>query len=261
MYSFMVELVYGVGVSELIIVCFCCVIGCSGFQDFKLKLVQSLVVGVSFGQFLIYESDLVVDFSLKIFDIMLYSLMEVCEYLDIYVLECVIVVIVYVQCVEFYGFGVFGVVVLDVQYKFFCLLLLVVVYFDLYMQVMLVVIFKFSDVVICIFQLGCLKDLLIIVNLVCEVGVMLIILCLSQILLVDLVMVNLVIDVYEDIDIYILLILCIVYLVVIDVLVMGVVMVCGLDLVNYFKSVKCSLCSLCLLLKVMKNQEECGELF
>ncbi|EBX2782511.1 transcriptional regulator, partial [Salmonella enterica subsp. enterica serovar Hadar] len=68
MHSSMAELAHGVGVSEPTIVRFCRAIGCSGFQDLKLKLAQSLAAGASFGQFSIHESDSVADFSLKIFD-------------------------------------------------------------------------------------------------------------------------------------------------------------------------------------------------
>ena len=82
MHSSMAELAHGVGVSEPTIVRFCRAIGCSGFQDLKLKLAQSLAAGASFGQFSIHESDSVADFSLKIFDTTLHSLMEVREHLD-----------------------------------------------------------------------------------------------------------------------------------------------------------------------------------
>ncbi|POC72743.1 transcriptional regulator, partial [Vibrio vulnificus] len=86
-HSSMAELAHGVGVSEPTIVRFCRAIGCSGFQDLKLKLAQSLAAGASFGQFSIHESDSVADFSLKIFDTTLHSLMEVREHLDTHALE------------------------------------------------------------------------------------------------------------------------------------------------------------------------------
>src|SRR5690606_10671824 len=82
MHSSMADLAQGVGVSEPTIVRFCRAIGCSGFQDLKLRLAQSLAAGASFGQFAISENDSVADFSLKIFDTTLHTLMEVREKLD-----------------------------------------------------------------------------------------------------------------------------------------------------------------------------------
>jgi RpiR family carbohydrate utilization transcriptional regulator len=68
MHSSMADLAHSVGISEPTIVRFCRAIGCSGFQDLKLKLAQSLAAGASFGQFAIHEDDSVADYSLKIFD-------------------------------------------------------------------------------------------------------------------------------------------------------------------------------------------------
>ena len=68
MHSSMADLAHSVGISEPTIVRFCRAIGCSGFQDLKLKLAQSLAAGASFGQFAIHEEDSVADYSLKIFD-------------------------------------------------------------------------------------------------------------------------------------------------------------------------------------------------
>nr|BFE92891.1 hypothetical protein GCM10020185_34270 [Pseudomonas brassicacearum subsp. brassicacearum] len=82
MHSSMADLAHSVGISEPTIVRFCRAIGCSGFQDLKLKLAQSLAAGASFGQFAIHEDDSVADYSLKIFDTTLHTLMEVREKLD-----------------------------------------------------------------------------------------------------------------------------------------------------------------------------------
>ena len=227
MHSSMAELAHGVGVSEPTIVRFCRAIGCSGFQDLKLKLAQSLAAGASFGQFSIHESDSVADFSLKIFDTTLHSLMEVREHLDTHALERAIAAIAHAQRVEFYGFGASGAVASDAQHKFFRLLLSAAAYSDPHMQAMSAVTLKPSDVAICISQSGRSKDLLITANLVREAGATLITLCPSQTPLADLATVNLAIDVHEDTDIYTPLTSRIAHLVVIDVLAMGVAMARG----------------------------------
>ena len=218
MHSSMADLAHEVGVSEPTIVRFCRAIGCSGFQDLKLKLAQSLAAGASFGQFAIHEEDSLADFSLKIFDTTLHTLMEVRERLDMRALERAIQAIAHASRVEFYGFGASGAVAADAQHKFFRLLLTAAAYSDPHMQAMSAVTLKPGDVAICISQSGRSKDLLTTANLVRESGATLITLCPSQTPLADLATVNLAIDVQEDTEIYTPLTSRIAHLVVIDVL-------------------------------------------
>ena len=241
MHSSMADLAHSVGISEPTIVRFCRAIGCSGFQDLKLKLAQSLAAGASFGQFAIHEDDSVADYSLKIFDTTLHTLMEVREKLDPIELQKAVTAMSQAQRVEFYGFGASGAVAADAQHKFFRLLLTAAAYSDPHMQAMSAVTLKPTDVAICISQSGRSKDLLITANLVRESGATLITLCPSQTPLAELSTVNLAIDVHEDTEIYTPLTSRIAHLVVIDVLAMGVAMARGPSLVNHLKSVKRSL--------------------
>lgn len=253
MHSSMADLAAMVGVSEPTIVRFCRAIGCSGFQDLKLKLAQSLASGASFGQFAITENDSVTDFALKIFDTTLHSLMDVREHLDTASLEKAIQVMAQARRVEFYGFGASGAVAADAQHKFFRLLLTAAAYSDPHMQAMSAVTLKETDVAICISQSGRSKDLLTTANLVRETGAVLITLCPSQTPLAELATIHLAIDVQEDTEIYTPLTSRIAHLVVIDVLAMGVAMSRGPDLVNHLKSVKRSLRSLRLSTKAVKS--------
>lgn len=254
MHSSMADLAAMVGVSEPTIVRFCRAIGCSGFQDLKLKLAQSLASGASFGQFAITEEDSVTDFALKIFDTTLHSLMDVREHLDTIALEKAIGVMAKAQRVEFYGFGASGAVASDAQHKFFRLLLTAAAYSDPHMQAMSAVTLKETDVAICISQSGRSKDLLTTANLVRETGAVLITLCPSQTPLAELASIHLAIDVQEDTEIYTPLTSRIAHLVVIDVLAMGVAMSRGPDLVNHLKSVKRSLRTLRLSTKSVKGE-------
>lgn len=256
MHSSMAELARDVGVSEPTIVRFCRAIGCSGFQDLKLKLAQSLAAGASFGQFAITETDSVTDFSLKIFDTTLHTLMEVRERLDVLCLEHAINAVSNAKRVEFYGFGASGAVAADAQHKFFRLLLTAAAYSDPHMQAMSAVTLQEGDVAICISQSGRSKDLLTTANLVRSSGATLITLCPSQTPLADLATINLAIDVQEDTEIYTPLTSRIAHLVVIDVLAMGVAMKRGPDLVNHLKSVKRSLRTLRLSPKSIKLAED-----
>jgi RpiR family carbohydrate utilization transcriptional regulator len=252
MHSSMADLAHSVGISEPTIVRFCRAIGCTGFQDLKLKLAQSLAAGASFGQFAIHEDDSVADYSLKIFDTTLHTLMEVREKLDPEALQRAISAMVTAQRVEFYGFGASGAVA---QLKFFRLLLTAAAYSDPHMQAMSAVTLKPTDVAVCISQSGRSKDLLITANLVRETGATLISLCPGQTPLAELATVNLAVDVHEDTEIYTPLASRIAHLVVIDVLAMGVAMARGPDLVNHLKSVKRSLRSLRLSPKSVKAHE------
>jgi len=256
MHSSMAGLAHEVGVSEPTIVRFCRAIGCTGFQDLKLKLAQSLAAGASFGQFAINENDSVVDFSLKIFDTTLHTLMEVRERLDPEALQSAIDAIARAARIEFYGFGASGAVAIDAQHKFFRLLLTAAAYSDPHMQAMSAVTLKPGDVAICISQSGRSKDLLITANLVRESGATLITLCPGQTPLADLADINVAIDVHEDTDVYTPLTSRIAHLVVIDVLAMGVAMARGPDLVNHLKSVKRSLRSLRLSPKSVRVAED-----
>src|SRR3990167_4652425 len=148
MHSSMAELAHSVGISEPTIVRFCRAIGCTGFQDLKLKLAHTLI--------------------------------EVREKLDTQALQRAIAAIANAQRVEFYGFGASGAVAADAQHKFFRLLLTAAAYSDPHMQAMSAVTLKPSDVAICISQSGRSKDLLITANLVRETGATLITLCPSQ---------------------------------------------------------------------------------
>lgn len=256
MHRSMADLANEVGVSEPTIVRFCRAIGCMGFQDLKLQLAQSLASGASFGQFAIHEDDSVEDFSLKIFDTTLHSLMALREQLDVEAISKAVKAMAGAGRVEFYGFGASGAVAVDAQHKFFRLFLTAAAYSDPHMQAMSAVTLKPTDVAVCISQSGRSKDLLTTANLVHEVGATLITLCPSNTPLADLATVNVPIDVEEDTEIYTPLTSRIAHLVMIDILAMGVAMTRGPDLVSHLKSVKRSLRSLRLSPKTIRPVED-----
>lgn len=241
MHSSMADLSREVGVSEPTIVRFCRAIGCTGFQDLKLRLAQSLAAGASFGQFSISEEDNVDQLSHKIFDTTLATLMDVRERLDPLAMEQAISALAAARRVEFYGFGASGAVASDAQHKFFRLQVSTAAYSDPHMQAMSAVTLGPEDVAVAISQTGRTKDLLHSAALVAETGATLISLCPSQTPLAELGRIHIAIDVVEDTDIYTPLSSRIAHLVVIDVLAMGMAMRRGPELVNHLKSVKRSL--------------------
>ena len=241
MHSSMADLAREVGVSEPTIVRFCRAIGCTGFQDLKLRLAQSLAAGANFGQFSISEDDSVDELSHKIFDTTLATLMDVRERLDPQATEQAIEALAAARRVEFYGFGASGAVASDAQHKFFRLQVSTAAYSDPHMQAMSAVTLGADDVAVAISQTGRTKDLLHSAALVVESGATLISLCPSQTPLAELARVHIPIDVPEDTDIYTPLSSRIAHLVVIDVLAMGLSMRRGPELVNHLKNVKRSL--------------------
>ncbi len=256
MHSSMADLAREVGVSEPTIVRFCRAIGCSGFQDLKLKLAQSLAAGASFGQFSISEDDSIEELSHKIFDTTLATLMDVRESLDADAMEQAILAMAEARRVEFYGFGASGAVASDAQHKFFRLQVSTAAYSDPHMQAMSAVTLGPYDVAVAISQTGRTKDLLHSASLVVETGATLISLCPSNTPLAELGRIHIPIDVTEDTDIYTPLSSRIAHLVVIDVLAMGMAMRRGPELVNHLKNVKRSLRGLRLSNKAGQRQND-----
>src|SRR5690606_15143167 len=117
MHSSMADLAREVGVSEPTIVRFCRAIGCTGFQDLKLKLAQGLAAGASFGQFSLNADDSIEELSHTIFDAPLATLMDVRERLDADAMEQAILAMAEARRVEFYGLGASGAVASDAQHK------------------------------------------------------------------------------------------------------------------------------------------------
>ncbi|WP_304638656.1 transcriptional regulator HexR [Pseudomonas sp.] len=259
MHSSMAELAREVGVSEPTIVRFCRAAGCSGFQDLKLRLAQSLAAGASFGQFSITDTDNTDQLSQKIFDTTLATLMEVRETLDVVAMDKAIEAMARARRVEFYGFGASGAVASDAQHKFFRLQVSTAAYSDPHMQAMSAVTLGPEDVAVAISQTGRTRDLLHSASLVGESGATLISLCPSHTPLAELASIHIPIDVIEDTEIYTPLSSRIAHLVVIDVLAMGVAMRRGPELVNHLKNVKRSLRGLRLSPKAGHRSSDSGD--
>ena len=222
MHSSMADLAHSVGISEPTIVRFCRAIGCSGFQDLKLKLAQSLAAGASFGQFAIHEDDSVADYSLKIFDTTLHTLMEVREKLDPVELQRAVTLMSQAQRVEFYGFGASGSVAADAQHKFFRLQLSTAAYTDPHIQLMSAISLGAKDVVVAISQSGRTKALIQSVTLALEAGATVIGLAPQGTPLSELCSIPIYVNVEEDQHAFTPVSSRIAHLLVIDVLAMGV---------------------------------------
>lgn len=106
------------GVSQPTVIRFCTAIGCRGYQDFKLRLAQSLALGTPATHSVILETDSAAEVAEKIFDYTITSLDWVRRHMDVSAISRAIDVLEKANRIEFFGFGASGIVARDAQQKF-----------------------------------------------------------------------------------------------------------------------------------------------
>lgn len=105
-------------VSQPTVVRFCVAVGCSGFQDFKLRLAHSLALGTPATHSVLLDTDAPEAVVEKIFDYTITSLDWARHHLDRGTLAKAIAVLEGAAAIEFFGFGASGIVARDAQQKF-----------------------------------------------------------------------------------------------------------------------------------------------
>ncbi|MFK0693020.1 SIS domain-containing protein [Mesorhizobium sp. IMUNJ 23033] len=105
-------------VSQPTVIRFAISIGCAGFQDFKLRLAQSLALGTPATHSVLLDTDSPEAVAEKIFDYTMTSLDWARKHLDKIQLEKAIDVLAQARAIEFFGFGASGIVAQDAQQKF-----------------------------------------------------------------------------------------------------------------------------------------------
>jgi len=106
------------GVSQPTVIRFCTAVGFSGFQEFKLRLAQSLALGRSATHSVISATDSLGVVSDKIFDYTLSSLDWARQHLDRDALKAAVDVLATARSIEFFGYGASGIVARDAEQKF-----------------------------------------------------------------------------------------------------------------------------------------------
>lgn len=106
------------GVSEPTVVRFCEAIGCGGFQDFKLRLAQSLTLGMPATHSVLSTADSPGVLADKVFDYTMNSLNWARRQLDHEALARAIDLLERARRIDFFGFGASGIIALDAQQKF-----------------------------------------------------------------------------------------------------------------------------------------------
>lgn len=105
-------------VSEPTVVRFCNAVGCSGYQDFKIRLAGSLAFGLPSAHAEILEGEKLTSVVSKLFDFNLSSLDWVRSKLDLGSVEAAANAILLAKSLHFIGFGASAIVALDAQQKF-----------------------------------------------------------------------------------------------------------------------------------------------
>ena len=239
-----VDLAQQAEVSEPTVVRFCRAVGCDGFQDFKLALAQQLASSPSIGQIAVTDSDSIAEYSFKVFDSTVDSLLKVRDNLDLEMLDHAVQALCAAKRVEFYGFGASAAVAFDAQHRFFRLQLATAAYSDPHLQNMSATSLSPDDVVVAFSQSGRTKALLDSIALVKARGAKVIALAPSQSPVADAATIPITIDVEEDIQIYTPLSSRIAHLAVIDVLAIGVAQQKGPQLEEHLQQLQKNLDSL-----------------
>ncbi|MEH6639874.1 MAG: transcriptional regulator HexR [Porticoccaceae bacterium] len=217
-----VDLAQRAGVSEPTVVRFCRAVGCEGFQDFKLALAQQLASSPSYGQIAVTDSDSVAEYSFKVFDSTIDSLLKVRDNLDLTMLDRAVSALCAAKRVEFYGFGASAAVAFDAQHRFFRLQLSTAAYSDPHLQNMSATSLEPGDVVVAFSQSGRTQALLDSMEQVKKRGAVVLALTPSNTPIAAAASIAIAIDVKEDIQLYTPMSSRIAHLVVIDVLAIGV---------------------------------------
>jgi len=228
-------------VSQPTVIRFCRSLGCSGLQDFKLRLTRSLVSGVPYVHSMVSPDDSAHDLARKLFDNNISNLMRCRNELDTDALERAFNILAHANKIDVYGQGQSGAVAIDCQHKFFRLGVPTVAYTDPHMHSMSAAMLKPGDAVIAISNSGRTLDILRSVEIAREAGADVIGITHSKSPLAKHCSVCLFADTTEDQDLYTPMITRIVHLVIIDTLAVGVALKRGPELIDQLEKMKHSL--------------------
>ena len=141
-------------VSQPTVIRFCSAIGCDGFQDFKIRLAQSLALGTPATQSAISEEDTPAEVASKIFDYTMTSLDWARHKLAIEQMNAAVELILTAKSLEIFGLGASAIVAQDLQQKFPLLGIPCHASTDSHQQVMAASMMKPGDVAVTISNTG-----------------------------------------------------------------------------------------------------------
>ena len=234
------QLAKSVGVSEPTVMRFCKAIGCGGFQDFKLKLAQTLGTASvpRFASTKLKQNDSVESLTDKVFNSTVQELVQVRERMNMADVHSAIDVLSLAPRIEFFGFGASAAVASDARHKFIRLKTTAVACSDPHIQLISASTMSEGDAVVAISQTGRSKDLIQSVKLAKQHGAIIIGICPDNTPMAEYCDFCLGIAAEENTDLFTPLTSRIAHLVVIDVLASGVAMQKEPELTEQLTSIK-----------------------
>ena len=157
-------------VSEPTVVRFSTAVGCSGFQDLKLRLAQSLALGTPATHSVILATDGPADVTEKIFDYTMTSLDWARSHLDKISVARACDVLLKARSIEFFGFGASGIVARDAQQKFPLFGVPCGAQLDSHQQLMVASMLRDDDVAVVISNTGATQSIIEIAKIAKEAG-------------------------------------------------------------------------------------------
>ena len=205
-------------VSQPTVLRFTTAIGCSGFQDFKIKLAQSLAFGTPATHSVLLDTDEPEIVAEKIFDYTMTSLDWARSRLNKEALHKAIEILSAARTIVFFGFGASGIVARDAQQKFPLFGVPCVAELDSHQQLMVASMMKPGDVAFVISNTGTTRSIVEIARIAHDNGATVICLTGSDSPLTHYCDVSLIVETLENTNMYTPTISRIAALVVIDIL-------------------------------------------
>lgn len=205
-------------VSQPTVVRFANAIGCNGFQDFKIRLAQSLALGTPATHSVLLDTDEPEVITEKIFDYTMTSLDWARNHLDKVAMQQAIDLLSAAKYIEFFGFGASGVVARDAQQKFPLFGVPCGAQLDSHQQLMVASMMKPGDIAFVISNTGTTRSIIEIARVARENGAKVISLTGSDSLLTTYCDVSIIVETLENTNTYTPTISRIAALVVIDIL-------------------------------------------
>ncbi len=158
------------GVSQPTVIRFTTSVGCSGYQDFKLRLAQSLAIGTPATHSVLLDTDTVETVADKIFDYTMTSLDWARKHVDKKAISLAIDVLAKARSIEFFGFGASGIVARDAQQKFPLFGVPCGAQLDSHQQFMVASMMSPNDVAVVISNTGSTRSIIEIARMAREAG-------------------------------------------------------------------------------------------
>lgn len=211
-------------VSQPTVLRFAMAIGCKGFQDFKIRLAQSLAFGTPATHSVLLDTDDPETVAEKIFEYTMTSLDWARSHLDRTALRKAIDILAQARTIEFFGFGASGIVARDAQQKFPLFGIPCGAQLDSHQQIMIASMMKQGDVAFVISNTGTTRSIIEIARIARANGAAVICLTGSESPLTSCSDVALIVETLENTNMYTPTISRIAALVVIDILSTSVAM-------------------------------------